>query len=120
MNGSKFLIEKAHHVMIAILLLSAIGLGVLTKTIGETDQNPDWKKELMQENKDMKEQLKGVNNPALEKSYERLTAINEYRIKHDLPEDGDYSALSVHLRREQHHSSPRSVCDHGGCGNRCE
>lgn len=30
--------------MIAILLLSAIGLGVLTKTIGETDQNPDWKK----------------------------------------------------------------------------
>ncbi|MDE1385368.1 hypothetical protein CHCC14820_1554 [Bacillus paralicheniformis] len=86
--------RKGTYVMIAILLLSAIGLGVLTKMIGETDQNPDWKKELMQENKDMKEQLKGVNNPALEKSYERSTAINEYRIKHDLPEDGDYSALS--------------------------
>lgn len=86
--------RKGTYVMIAILLLSAIGLGVLTKTIGETDQNPDWKKELMQENKDMKEQLKGVNNPALEKGYERSTAINEYRIKHDLPEDGDYSALS--------------------------
>jgi len=86
--------RKGTYVMIGILLLSAIGLGVLAKTIGETDQNPDWKKELMQENKDMKEQLKGVNNPALEKSYERSTAINEYRIKHDLPEDGDYSALS--------------------------
>lgn len=90
----KILNRKGTYVMIAILLLSAIGLGVLTKMIGETDQNPDWKKELMQENKDMKEQLKGVNNPALEKSYERSTAINEYRIKHDLPEDGDYSALS--------------------------
>ncbi|MCY7968820.1 ABC transporter permease [Bacillus haynesii] len=86
--------RKGTYFMIGILLLSAIGLGVLAKTIGETDQNPDWKKELMQENKDMKEQLKGVNNPALEKSYERSTAINEYRIKHDLPEDGDYSALS--------------------------
>ena len=86
--------RKGTYVMIGILLLAVIGLGVLTKTIGETDQNADWKKELAQENADMKEQLKGVSNPALEKSYERSTAINEYRIKHDLPEDGKYSALS--------------------------
>ncbi|ASB90378.1 ABC transporter permease [Bacillus sonorensis] len=86
--------RKGTYFMIGILLLSVIGLGILTKTIGETDQNADWKKELAQENADMKEQLKGVSNPALEKSYERSTAINEYRIKHDLPEDGKYSALS--------------------------
>ncbi|GIN65727.1 ABC transporter permease [Bacillus sonorensis] len=86
--------RKGTYFMIGILLLSVIGLGILTKTIGETDQNADWKKELAQENADMKEQLKGVSNPALEKSYERSTAINEYRIKHDLPEDGNYSALS--------------------------
>ncbi|MEC1537259.1 ABC transporter permease [Bacillus sonorensis] len=86
--------RKGTYFMIGILLLSVIGLGILTKTTGETDQNADWKKELAQENADMKEQLKGVSNPALEKSYERSTAINEYRIKHDLPEDGNYSALS--------------------------
>ncbi|MFB6498226.1 ABC transporter permease [Bacillus haynesii] len=86
--------RKGTYVMIGILLLSAIGLGVLTKTIGETDQHPDWKKELAQENTDMKEQLKGNSNPILKKNYEQSIAINEYRIKHDLPEDGDYSALS--------------------------
>lgn len=59
--------RKGTYVMIGILLLSAIGLGVLTKTIGETDQNPDWKKELAQENTDMKEQLKGNSNPILKK-----------------------------------------------------
>ena len=86
--------RKGTYVMIGILLLAVIGLGVLTKTIGETDQNTDWKKELAQENKDMKEQLKGNSNPTLEKNYEQSIAINEYRIKHDLPADGDYSALS--------------------------
>lgn len=59
--------RKGTYVMIGILLLAVIGLGVLTKTIGETDQNTDWKKELAQENKDMKEQLKGNSNPTLEK-----------------------------------------------------
>lgn len=86
--------RKGTYVMIGILLLAVIGLGVLTKTIGETDQNTDLKKELAQENKDMKEQLKGNSNPTLEKNYEQSIAINEYRIKHDLPADGDYSALS--------------------------
>lgn len=60
--------RKGTYFMIGILLLSVIGLGILTKTIGETDQNADWKKELAQENADMKEQLKGVSNPALEKA----------------------------------------------------
>ena len=36
--------RKGTYVMIGILLLAVIGLGVLTKTIGETDQNTDWKR----------------------------------------------------------------------------
>lgn len=80
--------------MIGILLIVVIGMGIITKTIGETDPSTHWKKELAQENADMKKELKGVNNPMLENKYKESIAINEYRIKHDLPEDGTYSALS--------------------------
>ncbi|WFA06181.1 ABC transporter permease [Bacillus sp. HSf4] len=90
----KIFSRKGTYVMIGILLLSVIGLGILAKTSGVADPNTDWKKELAQENANMKEQLKGVNNPTLEKNYERSIAINEYRIKHDMPEDGKYSAMS--------------------------
>ena len=86
--------RKGTDVMIGILLIVVIGMGIITKTIGETDPSTHWKKELAQENADMKKELKGVNNPMLENKYKESIAINEYRIKHDLPEDGTYSALS--------------------------
>ncbi|MEC1261807.1 ABC transporter permease [Bacillus swezeyi] len=86
--------RKGTYVMIGLLLLSVIGLGIMTKTIGESGASADWKKELAQENADMKQQLEGVNNPVLEQNYKKSIAINDYRIKHDLPEDGEYSVLS--------------------------
>ncbi|MFT0802566.1 ABC transporter permease [Bacillus swezeyi] len=86
--------RKGTYVMIGLLLLSVIGLGIMTKTIGDSGASADWKKELAQENADMKHQLEEVNNPVLEQSYKKSIAINDYRIKHDLPEDGEYSALS--------------------------
>ncbi|WP_307893720.1 ABC transporter permease [Bacillus swezeyi] len=86
--------RKGTYVMIGLLLLSVIGLGIMTKTIGESGVSADWKKELAQENADMKQQLEGVNNPVLEQNYKKSIAINDYRIKHDLPEDGEYSVLS--------------------------
>ncbi|MBU8788480.1 MULTISPECIES: ABC transporter permease [Bacillus] len=87
--------RKGTYVMIGILLIVVIGMGILTKTIGETDPSTHWKKELAQENADMKKELKSVNSPTLENNYKESIAINEYRIKHDLPpEDGTYSAMS--------------------------
>lgn len=77
------------YIMMGLLILILIITAGMTKYIDskEKAENHDWKQELMAENENLKQQSEGVQitTPSMKEFIEKKTAINEYRIKNDLP-----------------------------------
>lgn len=79
------------YLMIALLAVIVIAAGGLTKYLDSKDQpaSGDWKQELTAENNNLKQNMEGaeVVAPSLKEFTNKQIAINDYRIKHDLPPD---------------------------------
>lgn len=73
-------------IMVGLLVLGMIATLIFAvKTNGEDQAAGDWKTELRTVNKGKKQELKEDNLAFYKRSLEKDIAINEYRIKHDLP-----------------------------------
>lgn len=73
-------------IMVGLLVLGMIATLIFAlKTNDENQASGDWKTELQSINKAKKQELKEDNLGFYKRSLEKDIAINEYRIKHDLP-----------------------------------
>lgn len=73
-------------IMVGLLVLGMIATLIFAlKTNDEDQASGDWKTELQEINKAKKQELKEDNISFYKRSLETEIAINEYRIKHDLP-----------------------------------
>ncbi|GIN92114.1 ABC transporter permease [Siminovitchia terrae] len=81
--------QKSTFIMIGFLILIVFVNAGMTKYLEgkEKASGKDWKQELIAENESMKQEAEGVKvmPPSLKEFYDTETAINEYRIKNDLP-----------------------------------
>ncbi|PRS28149.1 ABC transporter permease [Bacillus pumilus] len=92
-------------IMVGLLVLGMIATLIFAlKTNDEDQASGDWKTELQSINKANKEELKEDNLGFYKRSLEKDIAINEYRIKHDLPPANqfgknawDYVKTNAHL-----------------------
>ncbi|MGA3854676.1 ABC transporter permease [Bacillus pumilus] len=92
-------------IMVGLLVLGMIATLIFAlKTNDENQASGDWKTELQSINKANKEELKEDNLGFYKRSLEKDIAINEYRIKHDLPPANqfgknawDYVKTNAHL-----------------------
>jgi ABC-2 type transport system permease protein len=83
--------QKGTYMMIGLLILLVIGAGGLMK-YSDSKMEPvkaDWKQQLASENKTLEQNLKEMHlvTPSFKEYTMKKIAINEYRIKHDLPPD---------------------------------
>ncbi|MEH7652836.1 DUF2705 family protein [Bacillus safensis] len=73
-------------IMVGLLVLGMIATLIFAVKTNDEDQAAgDWKTELRTVNKGKKQELKEDNLAFYKRSLEKDIAINEYRIKHDLP-----------------------------------
>lgn len=73
-------------IMVGLLVLGMIATLIFAVKTNDGDQaSGDWKTELQEINKAKKQELKEDNISFYKRSLETDIAINEYRIKHDLP-----------------------------------
>lgn len=73
-------------IMVGLLVLGMIATLIFAVKTNDGDQaSGDWKTELQEINKAKKQELKEDNISFYKRSLETEIAINEYRIKHDLP-----------------------------------
>ena len=73
-------------IMVGLLVLGMIATLIFAvKTNDDEQTSSDWKSELRMINKEKKQELKEDNIGFYKRSLETDIAINEYRIKHDLP-----------------------------------
>lgn len=73
--------------MVGLLVLGMIATLIFALKTNDGDQaSGDWKTELQEINKANKQELKEDNIGFYKRSLETDIAINEYRIKHDLPQ----------------------------------
>ncbi|MDR7669428.1 ABC transporter permease subunit [Bacillus altitudinis] len=73
-------------IMVGLLVLGMIATLIFAVKTNDGDQaSGDWKTELQEINKAKKQELKEDNIRFYKRSLETDIAINEYRIKHDLP-----------------------------------
>ena len=81
--------QTSTYLMIGLLILILIASGAITKYIEGKEKAPsnEWKQELMAENKSLKQEAEGVQitTPSTREFIHKQTAINEYRIKNNLP-----------------------------------
>ncbi|MDA7028193.1 ABC transporter permease [Bacillus sp. CLL-7-23] len=80
----KIFSRKGTYVMIGFLLLAVIAGGFIVKAQGIGEASPDWKKELIQQNEEMKKDLKKPEMAYMKEQYKESIALNEYHIKHDI------------------------------------
>ncbi len=82
--------QKSTILMIGLLVLILFAYAGMTKYL-ETKEKPssgsDWKQELMAKNESMKQEAGNVQvmTPSLKEFYDTEMALNDYRIKNDLP-----------------------------------
>src|SRR5688572_5654299 len=83
------------YVMMGILILIVSGTGIFMKAQGQP-VNPDenWKQVLQQENDALKRQVESSPVKMEQDYYKKQIAINEYRIKHEIPPKEEYNAWS--------------------------
>ncbi|MHA6488840.1 ABC transporter permease [Bacillus cabrialesii] len=79
-------------VMIGILALTMIGWAFLTNHFTSDEANPKWKQTLQAENAALKKEIK--EDPSLKDGYEETITVNNYRIKHNIPDDTGYTVWS--------------------------
>ncbi|AVM25968.1 ABC transporter permease subunit [Bacillus pumilus] len=78
-------------IMVGLLVLGMIATLIFAvKTNNEDQASGDWKTELQSINKSKKQELKENDLGFYKRSLEKEIAINEYRIKHDLPPEGEF------------------------------
>ncbi|MBD3861463.1 ABC transporter permease [Bacillus sp. 28A-2] len=79
-------------IMVGLLVLGMIATLIFAVKTNDGDQaSGDWKTELQEINKAKKQELKDDNIGFYKRSLEKDIAINEYRIKHDLPPADQFS-----------------------------
>lgn len=73
-------------VMVALLLAAILGMGLIIKTLTKEESPPAWQSSLIAENDSLKNMLSQDNlPPKVREQYEQRVAVNEYRLKHNLP-----------------------------------
>ncbi|MEH7635058.1 ABC transporter permease subunit [Bacillus pumilus] len=78
-------------IMVGLLVLGMIATLIFAVKTNDGDQaSGDWKTELQSINKAKKQELKEDNIGFYKRSLEKDIAINEYRIKHDLPPEDQF------------------------------
>ncbi|PCK18740.1 ABC transporter ATP-binding protein [Bacillus pumilus] len=79
-------------IMVGLLVLGMIATLIFAvKTNGDDQSSSDWKTELQMMNGENKKELKETENGFFKRSLERKIAINDYRIKHNLPPANQFS-----------------------------
>ncbi|MCJ8008980.1 ABC transporter permease [Lederbergia wuyishanensis] len=90
--------QVSTYIMIGFLLLVIIGVGGITKYVESKEKpaNDNWKQELTAQNEQNKQQLADIEfaAPSLKEYLTKETAINEYRIEHNMPPENSYSVWS--------------------------
>ncbi|SFE01491.1 ABC-2 type transport system permease protein [Bacillus sp. OV194] len=82
-NENLKIYRRIGNLIMLALLIGFIGLsGIITKTEKSAPIKDNWKQELKAENASMEKTLK--KEPMMKKHNERLIAINEYRISHNI------------------------------------
>ncbi|WP_144461334.1 ABC transporter permease [Siminovitchia fortis] len=81
--------QKSTFIMIGFLILVVFVNAGITKYLEgkERPSGNDWKQELMAENESLKQESDGVQimTPSMKEFIHKQVAVNEYRIKNDLP-----------------------------------
>ncbi|MFJ5964087.1 MULTISPECIES: ABC transporter permease subunit [unclassified Bacillus (in: firmicutes)] len=72
-------------IMVGLLVLGMIGTLIFAIKTNDDQTSSDWKAELQMMNAGNKKELKDTEDGFYKRSLERKIAINDYRIKHDLP-----------------------------------
>lgn len=91
--------QVSTYIMIGFLLLVIIAAGGITKYVVSNEKpanDRNWKQELIKENEQNKAQLEDVEfvTPSFKEFLTKQTAINEYRIEHNMPPENSYSVWS--------------------------
>lgn len=85
----KIFSQKSTYIMIGLLVLAMILNAGMTKYFAGKEKAPksDWKQELMAENEGLKQEVESIQimTPTMKEYIHKQLAVNEYRIKHDLP-----------------------------------
>ena len=84
-------------VMIIILILSLTLVGIVIKSQQKNmdiQQDKNWQQILQEENNALKQQMVKSQNDTEKQYFKKEIAINDYRIKHDMPPKEKYSVWS--------------------------
>ncbi|BBP93387.1 hypothetical protein BsIDN1_70050 [Bacillus safensis] len=73
-------------IMVGLLVLGMVATLIFVVKTNDKDQaSGDWKTQLEMMNKENKKELKETENGFFKRELEKEIAINDYRIKHNLP-----------------------------------
>ncbi|MBS4205979.1 ABC transporter permease [Lederbergia citrea] len=83
--------QMGTYIMIGLLVLLVIGAGGITKYVESTAKpvNENWKEKLAAQNQQLQKDIEEIPMmaPSMKEYTSKQIAINDYRIKHDLPPD---------------------------------